>query len=257
MTSSSSSSSPLPPSSSLTTASLVKLRDSHRDNFRFRFRLLFLIYLLPVYFCGDLVLATRSGDPVSVETKYGTIQGLRFRNGIENLTTLTTFYDRFYGIPYAEPPVGDLRFEAPRPAKKWPGILEAIVKKPSCPQIKYPEEFFYVDQSEDCLYLNIFTPHEESNPGKTYPVIFYIHGGSYESGSGHIYEGRLLSLMGVVVVTINYRLGVLGFLTTGDSLLPGNYGLRDVMLALRWVHENIGSFRGDVTRVTLVGQSVG
>ncbi|ESN97674.1 hypothetical protein HELRODRAFT_127654, partial [Helobdella robusta] len=110
---------------------------------------------------------------------------------------------------------------------------------------------------EDCLYLNIFTPYEISDPVKRYPVVFYIHGGSYISGSGHIYNGKVVSMMGVVVVTINYRLDVFGFLTAADNILPGNYGLRDVVMALNWVHDNIARFRGDASRVTLVGHSVG
>ncbi|ESN97672.1 hypothetical protein HELRODRAFT_85245, partial [Helobdella robusta] len=157
-------------------------------------------------------------------------------------------------IPFAQPPVGDLRFEAPQPVQKWSGVLNAKEKKPSCVQVMMMTRVMM--KNEDCLYLNIFTPYK-SDATKKYPVLFYIHGGSYRSGSGHIYNGKVVSMMGVVVVTINYRLDVFGFLTAADNILPGNYGLRDVVMALNWVHDNIASFRGDASRITLVGHSVG
>ncbi|ESO11395.1 hypothetical protein HELRODRAFT_91416, partial [Helobdella robusta] len=109
---------------------------------------------------------------------------------------------------------------------------------------------------EDCLYLNIFSPYRASQ-SKKYPVLFVIHGGSYESGAGHTYNGKVLSLQGVVVVNFNYRLGPLGFLTSNDEILPGNYGLQDVLMALKWVNENIRAFRGDPTKLTLLGHGVG
>ncbi|ELT89551.1 hypothetical protein CAPTEDRAFT_170585 [Capitella teleta] len=110
-------------------------------------------------------------------------------------------------------------------------------------------------QDEDCLHLNIFSP--SNSQGKRYPVMVYIHGGSYRVGSGNSFLGHVLAQHGIVVVNINYRLEALGFLTTGDDLLPGNYGLLDQIAALKWVKQNIAAFAGDPSRVTIAGNSAG
>lgn len=219
--------------------------------------LFFLVVVLPAQ--RIFALEEERSKFIEVTTKYGKVRGERMLRRIPELgeETVSQLYDRFLGVPYAEPPLGRLRFAAPEPPTPWSDVMNTTSKQPSCTQPVYELEVHYVHQDEDCLYLNIFTPFEEDNPGAKYPVILYIHGGSFESGSGHVYDGKVLSSLGVVVVTINYRLGALGFLTSGDDILPGNYGVRDQLAAMKWVNENIAMFRGDPGRVTLVGHSVG
>lgn len=166
----------------------------------------------------------------------------------------------FKGIPYAQPPVGPLRWRPPVAARPWPGIRPAAVFAPDCPQTlevgsRAPR------QSEDCLYLNIWSPREASKA----PVMVWVHGGSYVSGSGseERLDGTALARQGVVVVTINYRVGLFGFLAHPKLTLEsshassGNYGLLDQILALQWVKENIAAFGGDPERVTAFGVSAG
>lgn len=167
----------------------------------------------------------------------------------------------FLGIPYAAPPVGELRWKAPQPAQKWTGIRSATRFGSPCPQL--PARYFkYLEGSEDCLYLNIWTPNLRQDA--ELPVLVYIHGGSNTQGYGQMTPlGPVLSRMGVLVVSINYRLGPFGFfahpLLTAESQQhsSGNYGLLDQLLALRWVKENIRKFGGDPSRVTVMGQSAG
>ncbi|XP_064620762.1 neuroligin-4, Y-linked-like [Lineus longissimus] len=111
--------------------------------------------------------------------------------------------------------------------------------------------------SEDCLYLNLYSPYEPSNPHALYPVMVYIHGGSYLFGSANDYDGSVLPQFGVVVVTINYRLGILGLMTSGDQKMSGNYGIKDQTMTLQWVSEHIRAFRGDPSKVTIFGNSAG
>ncbi|XP_055327579.1 acetylcholinesterase-like [Paramacrobiotus metropolitanus] len=164
----------------------------------------------------------------------------------------------FLGIPYAEPPLRDLRFMPPREKPAWrPATLPAIRYGAVCPQ---PERFIEVvknrfNMSEDCLYLNVFTPNITE---LTFPVMVFIHGGGFYWGASDIYPGHVLSAsQGVVVVTFNYRLGALGFLSTGDINSPGNYGMLDQRMAIEWVKNNIRAFRGDPDRITIFGQSSG
>ena len=177
-------------------------------------------------------------------------------------------YDWYRGIPYAEPPVGSLRFSAPVTKSPWDSVYNATSYGPSCPQnisavpIFYPDYMVRIPRpaqviSEDCLTLNIFAPAVgETESGLA--VMFWIHGGSFETGQGSGYDASALATRGdVVVVTINYRLNVFGFLCTDDANAPGNYGLLDQQLALQWVHDNIEAFGGDPSRVTLFGQSAG
>jgi para-nitrobenzyl esterase len=177
--------------------------------------------------------------------------------------------DRFLGIPYAQAPVGDLRWRDPLPAKKWTAVRAAEKASAACYQAApaafgpYTGEFLNSpDVSEDCLYLNVWRPHGAS--GKL-PVYEFIHAGAFNSGSGNIpiYDGAALAERGVVVVTINYRLGVLGFLAHPDLTREsahkssGNYGLLDQVAALCWVHANIAAFGGDRAGVVIGGQSAG
>jgi para-nitrobenzyl esterase len=166
--------------------------------------------------------------------------------------------EEFLGIPYAAPPVGALRWQPPRPAAPWHGTHEATSYAPHCPQP--PGSFGRASTSEDCLYLNVFTP--AGSRGRNLPVMVWVHGGSLRTGESDDYNPAGLVREGVVVVTINYRLGALGFLA--DSALAshpggpsGNYGLMDQQAALRWVQRNIRGFGGDPGNVTLFGESAG
>lgn len=176
----------------------------------------------------------------------------------------------FKGIPYAKPPVGDLRWEAPIPPAPWTGVRSATQPSAACIQdvvdenLPWTKEFMvHGATSEDCLYLNVWVP--SGFKGKKLPVFVYIHGGGFNQGSGAItvYDGDNLARKGIVVVTINYRLGPLGFMAhpelTAESPhhASGNYGLMDTIAALRWVRDNIAAFGGDPQEVTIGGQSAG
>lgn len=171
----------------------------------------------------------------------------------------------FRGIPYAAPPVGPLRFRPPRPPEPWSGVRDATAFGPSAPQnpMLLPLPGMDVGRTdEDCLYLNVWTPAAD---GGRRPVLFWIHGGGFVIGSGSqiVYDGAALAKRGdVVVVTVNYRLGPLGFLYLKD-LCPdlegaaGNEGIRDQIAALEWVRDNIAAFGGDPGNVTVFGESAG
>ncbi|VDM57827.1 unnamed protein product [Angiostrongylus costaricensis] len=207
-----------------------------------------------------------------VRTNYGLIEGKRYvtRKGFET--------DCFLGVPFAKPPVGELRFkemsglfQKPQRLDPWEGVRK-------CKRFGYrsiQDDMFWdkfvisTPQSEDCLYLNIFAP--AIDPFKSYPVMFYIHGGGFMMDSAVRFKPenvpRLLVRHGVIVVTIQYRLGYLGYFCTGDDLAKGNYGLWDQLeakiwinknySALRWTKENIHHFGGDPNRITVAGQSAG
>lgn len=167
--------------------------------------------------------------------------------------------DVWRGVRYAKAPVGDLRFRAPQPLDNWNGIKEATEFGEAAPQGK---NSFVKGQvtSEDCLYLNVWSPAAD---GKKRPVMVWIHGGGFEIGSGSadLYNGANMAQKGdVVVVTLNYRLGTLGFLYFGKEAGPAfenNLGIRDQMAALQWVEENIAAFGGDPDQVTIFGESAG
>ncbi|MGH3162361.1 MAG: carboxylesterase/lipase family protein [Streptosporangiaceae bacterium] len=166
--------------------------------------------------------------------------------------------EEFLGIPYAAPPVGALRWQPPRPAAPWHGTRAATAYAPHCPQPS--GAFGRASTTENCLYLNVFTP--AGARGKHLPVMVWVHGGSLRTGESDDYNPAGLVRDGVVVVTINYRLGALGFLA--DAALAsrpggpaGNYGLMDQQAALRWVQHNIGGFGGNPGEVTLFGESAG
>ncbi|KAJ9598083.1 hypothetical protein L9F63_026814 [Diploptera punctata] len=169
---------------------------------------------------------------------------VQIRNGALKGTTLNsrnnkTFYE-FMGIPYAEPPVGNLRFKSPQAASVWEGVRDATKEGSVCVQFGvWSKEI----GDEDCLFLNVFTPQVSRRDLK--PVMVWIHGGAFIMGSD------------VVVVTINYRLGAFGFLNLDIEEVPGNAGLKDQVLALKWVQENILEFGGNPNKVTIVGESAG
>ncbi|KPI95888.1 Esterase FE4 [Papilio xuthus] len=167
-------------------------------------------------------------------------------------------YYSFKGIPYAEPPIGDLRFKAPVPKKPWDGIRNAKEFGSICYQFEIKNEGGLIRiGSEDCLYLNVYTP--EIKPKHPLPVMFYIHGGGLTIGSGNdsMYGPEFLVRHGVVLVTINYRLEVLGFLCLDTEEVPGNAGMKDQVMALKWVNDNIANFGGDPKNITIFGNSYG
>lgn len=176
----------------------------------------------------------------------------------------------FKGVPFAAPPVGDLRWRAPKPVLSWQGVRKADKFSASCIQNIVPErkpwtyEFMtHGEISEDCLYLNVWTAAKSAAEKR--PVFVYLYGGGFSEGSAAVpvYDGEGLAKKGLVMVTINYRVGVLGFLahpdltSESDHRASGNYGLLDQIAALEWVHANIARFGGDAARVTIAGQSAG
>jgi para-nitrobenzyl esterase len=172
----------------------------------------------------------------------------------------------FKGIPFAAPPVGDLRWKPPQSVVAWQGVRECNEFGPQCPQAPYPQSSMYYSppqkQSEDCLYLNVWTG---GKAGDKRPVMVWIHGGALTRGAGSTptYNGTAFAKRGVVLVTINYRLGPLGYLAhpelTAESPnhSSGNYGVLDQIAALKWVQKNIAAFGGDPRRVTIFGESAG
>ena len=189
----------------------------------------------------------------AVKTAAGPVRGID-RDGVV----------QFLGIPYAAPPVGALRWRPPQPAAAWRKLLDASRMASSCPQVTTLGTFSGANgMSEDCLYLNVYAPRSASAAKK--PVIVWIHGGANIAGGAADYDGTWLAKGGTggsetVVVTFNYRLGVLGFLSTGAINAeghPGNYGLLDQQALLRWVKQNIAAFGGDPDNVTIAGQSNG
>lgn len=225
-----------------------------------------------------------------VSTGYGKIRGIKKDLNNEILGPV----EQFLGVPYATAPIGERRFQPPEAPGSWQEIKNATQFAPVCPQnvhgvlpeIMLPVWFtdnldaaatYVQNQSEDCLYLNIYVPTEDGPLTKKQdestmnrprdedirdrrkkPVMLFIHGGSYMEGSGNMFDGSILAAYGnVIVVTMNYRLGVLGFLSTGDQSAKGNYGLLDQIQALRWLNENIGHFGGDPERITIFGSGAG
>lgn len=177
----------------------------------------------------------------------------------------------FYGIPYAAPPVGELRFRAPQPAGDWDSVRDCARGSARCYQLGVGKDSFYEkefypyeeEMSEDCLYLNVWTPAKAEE--EKLPVIFWVHGGGFMTGYGHSahFDGEHFARQGVILVTINYRINVFGWLVhpeldaENERAVSGNYGLLDQIAALQWVRRNIGSFGGDPENITIAGQSAG
>ncbi len=183
---------------------------------------------------------------LTVATRTGIVQGVATPGALDYL-----------GIPYAQPPLGPLRWAPPRPVS-WPGVLQADTLPSPCPQ--NPGDFSVASTDENCLFLNIYAP---VSGARNLPVMVWIHGGADETGTGDEYDGTALVQDGVIVVTINYRLGYLGFLAhpalDAESFgrASGDYGLMDQQAALRWVRDNIAAFGGNPGRVTVFGESAG
>jgi para-nitrobenzyl esterase len=193
---------------------------------------------------------------------------VRIEQGLVSGTGGRSAWVRVYrGIPYAAPPSGDLRWKPPEPAAAWEGVRQANAPGNACPQPPFPTNGIYgaspPPTGEDCLNLNIWTPAKTADD--RLPVMVWIHGGSFVHGTGAAagYDGENLARHGVVVVTINYRLGVFGLLALPELAAEsphhsaGNYGLLDQIAALHWVQRNIAAFGGDPARVTLFGESAG
>ncbi|XP_049799825.1 juvenile hormone esterase-like [Schistocerca nitens] len=207
----------------------------------------------------------RVGGAVTVTIPQGTLRGRKAK------APSGRPYSAFQAIPYALPPVGRLRLKAsslknyiyydqsPEPPEKWSWIRNATIEPNVAPQINV----FLDNQDkgdEACLYLNVYTPKLPTGASaKLIPVLVWIHGRAFMLGSGNTdYYGRELLLEhDVVLVTLNYRVGALGFLSTGDEVIPGNAGLKDQVMALKWVKSNIANFGGDPQNVTIFGESAG
>src|SRR5580658_7963472 len=208
-----------------------------------------IILLIPV--AG--VRAQGIGQDPLVATVSGSVQGTVEASGVHS----------FKGIPYAAPPVGDLRFKEPQPVAAWQGVRKAQAFGPRAMQLPiYSDMKFRSDGvSEDCLYLNVWAPAT----GSRLPVLVYFYGGGFSAGDGseYRYDGESMARRGIVAVTVNYRLGIFGFFAHPDLTKEsphhssGNYGLLDQHAALEWVQQNIAAFGGDPARVTIAGESAG
>lgn len=190
-------------------------------------------------------------DPALVQTAAGQVRG-----------AVADDHRLFAGIPYAAAPVGPLRWQNPQPAPSWDGVRDATAFGPRCMQDLAGDLELGRQTDEDCLSLNVWTPAAQSGVRQEpKPVMVWIHGGSFVAGSSGIYDARRLASRGdIVVVTVNYRLGALGFLAhpaLGPPGAVGNYGLADQQAALHWVRDNIADFGGDPTKVTVAGESAG
>nr|XP_028595318.1 fatty acyl-CoA hydrolase precursor, medium chain-like isoform X1 [Podarcis muralis] len=201
------------------------------------------------------------GAHPEVATKYGRLRGTQASvKGTERLV------DVFLGIPFAKPPTGSLRFSSPQPPEPWDGVRDATTYPAVCPQDldilkgiqkRWKEKHPPFRSSEDCLYLNIYTPADSPKASKL-PVMVWIHGGNMIFGAASRFDGSALAAYeDVVVVILQYRLGILGFFSTGDESARGNWALLDQLAALQWIQENIGAFGGDPELVTLFGVSAG
>jgi para-nitrobenzyl esterase len=199
--------------------------------------------------CGaNSAKAASSSPSLVINTVEGRIRGVRC-NGVRE----------FLGIPYAKPPVGNLRWRPPEEHEHWNGVFAATRMGPSCPQNLADTAGF--STAEDCLFLNVYAPDSSLTRR---PVMVWIHGGAFIFGSGADYDGSALARKHkLIVVTINYRLGALGFLTLpgleeeSPVHVAGNYGLLDQQAALKWVGQNIAGFGGDPGKVTIAGESAG
>ncbi|HEY7791541.1 MAG TPA: carboxylesterase family protein [Vicinamibacterales bacterium] len=208
----------------------------------------------PVVRVGDgVVPANTAGDRVA--TASGVVQGITLASGIHT----------FRGIPYAAPPVRDLRWKPPQPVAPWPGVRPADRFAPQCMQNRLFGDMVFRNSgvSEDCLYLNVWTPDASASAHR--PVLVYFYGGGFVAGDGSEprYDGESLARRGIVVVTMSYRLGIFGFFAypelsaASPQHASGNYALLDQIAALEWVRRNIAAFGGDPDQVTIGGESAG
>lgn len=185
-----------------------------------------------------------------VEVAQGILQGK------ECVTYYGKKYYSFEGIPYAKPPIGKLRFRDPQEPENWTGIRDATQPGSKCCQIN-PFSIGSAEGSEDCLYLNVYTPSLPYEKIEKLPVLYFIHGGRLLLGYGDYYKPDYILKHDVILVTINYRLNILGFLCLDIPEVPGNAGLKDAVMALKWVNRNIRCFNGDSSNITVMGESAG
>lgn len=212
-----------------------------------------IFVLIPAYhaksvFTRETFSQNRSADALVVNTKYGRVRGFYLNETIR----------AFYGIPFALPPVGSRRWRRPSDPKPWkPNVFDATKTPNVCMQTK-PHHQIPVVISEDCLYLNVYTP-ANTTPAANLPVIVIFHGGVFKYNSAMTLktDGRFLAASGAVVVNLNYRLGALGFVVTDSPDINGNYGIMDQRHALKFVQENIQFFGGNPRKVTIMGPSAG
>ncbi|XP_074067390.1 liver carboxylesterase 1-like [Macrotis lagotis] len=223
---------------------------------------MWLLSLIVCFLTAFSMQGQVSKTPV-VDTQYGKVQGK-----LQNLQGFDKTVNVFLGIPFAKAPLGALRFTPPQPAEPWDYVKSTTTYPPMCAQdpvagqllsdlFTNRDEKVSLKMSEDCLYLNIYTPADLSKKTKL-SVMVWIHGGGLLVGAASTYDGLVLSaLENVVVVTIQYRLGIFGFFSTGDEHARGNWGYLDQVAALQWVQENIANFGGDPGSVTIFGESAG
>ena len=208
------------------------------------------------------VLTVGAGGAVASPASGGASPIVRMDDGLVRGTTAGNV-NEFLGIPYAAPPTGNLRWRPPARPASWEGVRDATQFGPSCPQPATDNPFLPPGLiSEDCLYLNVYAPTSRDSGAGGRPVLVWIHGGGLTEDGARNYDGAKLAADGTVVVTINYRLGALGFLAhpalaSRPGGPAGNYGLMDQQAALRWVQRNIARFGGDPHNVTIAGQSAG
>lgn len=190
-------------------------------------------------------------NPTLVQTKSGLVEG-----------SITDRIRMFRSIPYAIPPINNLRFKEPQYVEPWNNnTLDATIDPPGCPQVcSLPPKTCPTRISEDCLYLNIYTPLNITESTNKVSVLVFIHGGNFKQGysGGLLYNGTdLVNYTNTILVSINYRLGVLGQLWSIEAGMAGNYGFLDQKLAMKWIYNNIEYFGGDKNQITIFGQSAG
>ncbi|XP_065311874.1 acetylcholinesterase-like isoform X2 [Dermacentor albipictus] len=210
--------------------------------------------LLALLALTALLSAMAEDTHVERQTTEGRVRGKVVRS-------LGKIVEEYRGIPFAEPPVGTLRFRPPQPKAPWEGTLDATAGSTACPQVTYPGfGMDHLNITEDCLHLNVWVPELARNASSSRPVLIWIHGGGFAFGSANEanYSGAVLTAFAeVLVVSMNYRLSILGFLNANSPDAPGNVGLLDQVMALQWVRRNIEFFGGDPQQVTLFGESAG
>ena len=217
-----------------------------------------IIFLFcPIFICCD---SAPPSPPTNGHSMSGAGQGLVVNttsghvHGSKHVLSDGVHVRSWLGLPYAEPPVGKRRFLPPIPASPWTGIRDSVLLPPACPQSSKFSVRSSNNTSEDCLYLNIYSA--ESDHDQLKPVMIWIHPGEFNYGSASLVTPSRLAASGdVIVVSIQYRLGALGFIYFGDKS-QANLGLQDQLLSIEWISQNIIHFGGDPTRVTLFGSEV-
>lgn len=194
--------------------------------------------MLLILFSIIFLKTSTKADPLLIKTNNG------YLNGISVAINETITINKWIGIPFAEKPINDLRFKRPVPIQNWSNIINATSEKPSCYQSSNSKKI-----SEDCLYLNIY---KKDNSGSNLPVIIWIHGGGFTIGSATDEDPIIfVSETSLIYVSISYRLSIFGFLNMGLEDAPGNMGLLDQYLAIKWIYENIQYFGGDKDKITV------